>query len=143
MALRDPGEKAWTHPSLAMQPTPLQAGTPAPHPEPPTPTRCDRLQGHVDTGQGELGPLHGAALGLEERAAGPRGEGEERPSRGATGEQRGGGSAQEAAGGGRFHQARGPGQQEGGQGVSKARQSCWPPRTGAPGLEPALPASRF
>lgn len=97
----------------------------------------------MDTGQGELGPLHGAALGLEERAAGPHGEGEERPSRGATGEQRGGGSAQEAAGGGRFHQARGPGQQEGGQGVSKARQSCWPPRMGAPGLEPALPASRF
>lgn len=115
--------KAWTHPSLAMRPTHLQAGTPTPHPKPPTPTRLDRLQGHVDTGQGELGPLHRAALGLEERAAGPRGEGEERPSGGAAGEQRGGGRAREAAGGGGFHQARGPGQQEGGQGMLKTRQS--------------------
>lgn len=59
----------------------------------------------MDTGQGELGPLHGASLGLEERAAGPRGEGEERPSGGAGGEQRRGGSAWEEAGGGGFHQA--------------------------------------
>lgn len=64
----------------------------------------------MDTGQGELCPLHGAALGLEgrrleKRAARPWGEGEERPSSGAGGDQRGGGGPREEDGRHGFHQA--------------------------------------
>lgn len=99
---KGPGQTACARPSFPMTPQP------GPHipscPMLPTLTRLDRFQGNMDTGQGELWPLHGAALGLEERTAGPRGEGEERPSSGAGGNQRGGGGPREEDGGDGFHQ---------------------------------------
>lgn len=66
--------------------------------------RLDRFQGHMDTGQGELWAFLRAALGLEERASGPSGEGQERSGWGRGRQQRGGsGPRREARN--RFHQA--------------------------------------
>lgn len=58
----------------------------------------------MDTGQGELWAFLRAALGLEERASGPSGEGQERSGWGRGRQQRGGsGPRREARN--RFHQA--------------------------------------
>lgn len=83
--LRDPSKESLhgpTHLPIVLQ----GGGSQLPsHLKPPTPTRLDRFQGDMDTGQGKLRPLHWAPLGwedrwLEERAARPRGEWQERPS---------------------------------------------------------------